>query len=161
MTRGQTLLLLTSLAILVPTLQNERAFAVFPLPLLLGDVSDLNPDADLALVTPSAPVIEDISGDPLSPVKAGRQHMIAVNATNVDKVRDWASVVLVEVRDSNGITVWFNWHTQIIRAGDTIGLGMSWMPEHAGQYEVRTFVISGLNNPRVLSGVVQTDVTVS
>jgi hypothetical protein len=151
--------MLIALACVLPI--SDPALASSVTPLFLGKVSELNPDADLMLVTSSKPVVVDITSRPLSLVMSGGQYLIAVNATNNDKIRDWASVIIVEVRDSNGITVWLNWHSQIVSANSTIGVGMSWMPEYPDTYTVNTFVISSLDNPRIFSDVKQTEVTVS
>jgi len=40
-------------------------------------------------------------------------------------------------------------------------VGLSWTPEIQDDYEVRTFVISSLNNPRILSPVSTSNVSVS
>jgi hypothetical protein len=135
-------------------------FAFSVVPVLIGNVSDVSPDTDLALVVPSRPVVVDMTSRPVSLVMAGGQYLIAVNATNNDEIRDWASVVIVEVRDSNGITLWLNWHSQTVSANSSYGLDMSWMPEHPGTYQIRSFVISSLSNPRIFSDVKETEVTV-
>ena len=39
-------------------------------------------------------------------------------------------------------------------------IGISWLPHSAGDYEIRTFVLSDFNSPRVLSPTVTSEVRV-
>lgn len=110
--------------------------------------------------TPSTPELNDITGAKITEVTTGNQVVLATNVKNNDSVSR-PFVAIVEVRDSDGITVMLQWQTGTIAANGDAGVGVSWMPENAGSYEVRTFVISSLSNPQVLSPVVTSNVTVS
>jgi hypothetical protein len=90
----------------------------------------------------------------------GQQVVLTTTVTNnIDD--ELPFVALVEVRDSSGITIFLAWQTGVMDAGDRNEVGLSWTPEEAGDYVVRTFVISNLSNPQVLSDVVTTNITVS
>lgn len=129
----------------------HQVFASPITPFVLGNVSDISPEADLDLVAPTTPVLVTIDYKPVYNPKADGQYVVAVNVTNKDNVRDWASVVIIEIRGSNGVTTWLNWHSQIVSASSTIGLGMSWLPDRTDTYQIRTFVVSSLDNPRLFS----------
>ena len=110
--------------------------------------------------TPSAPALADITGASITEVTAGQQVVINTNVKNNDQ-QSRPFVAIVEVRDANGITQMLQWQTGTMSGGETKNVGISWVPDNAGKYEVRTFVISSLQNPQVLSDVVKSDVTVS
>lgn len=110
--------------------------------------------------TPGAPSVQDSSGVELDDVSAGQQVVLAtIIINNVDEPTPFTA--LIEVRDSNDVTVYLAWQTGVLAAGGQSEVGLSWTPENPGDYTVRTFVISDLDNPRVLSLVVESDITVS
>ena len=86
---------------------------------------------------------------------------MTVNATNWDDVRDWSTVLIIDVRDSNGITTQLSWHVQIIDSNETVGVGVSWIPHQSDTYEIRTFAISSLVDPYVFSDVKRTEFIVN
>jgi hypothetical protein len=110
--------------------------------------------------TPSTPALADITGATITEVTTGQQVVLTTNVKNNDD-QSRPFVAIVEVRDADGITQMLQWQTGTMAANGDAGVGISWVPENAGTYEVRTFVISNLQNPQVLSEVVTTDVTVS
>jgi hypothetical protein len=105
------------------------------------------------------PALVDGFDRPISNPKAGQQLIVSVNVTNND-VKDWPSVIVVMVQDSEGITQLLTWHSQVISAGSTIGAGMSWTPDHAGLYKVKTLTVSSLNLPTIFSEPPVTEVNV-
>ena len=131
------------------------------MPFLVGNPSDIDPLAAAAIFTPSAPVLQSAFSPPLKDVQAGQQVMISTTIANNDAIRDWPSFVINEVRDPNGITVQLSWQSGIVEAGDQMSVGVSWMPEYAGTYELKIFVTSGLENPHILSIVSSSRVTVA
>lgn len=74
-------------------------------------------------------------------------------------VKSDASFVIIEVRDASGIMVQIAWQSGVVEVGGLMSVGVSWMPKYAGTYELRTFVISGLENPHILSTVSSSKVT--
>lgn len=72
---------------------------------------------------------------------------------------------MVEVRDGNGVTVFLAWQITTIPSNGDYTAEMTWTP-HAkcgtlngacSNYEIRSFVITSLANPEVLSPVAATD----
>jgi endonuclease YncB( thermonuclease family) len=130
-------------------------------PLLLGNPADIGPDVDDELLTPSVPALRTVHSSPVRPVQVGDQMVIATTVKNNDPVYDWSSYVLIEVRDQEGITMLLRWQSGIFETGDQKDIGISWTPNKSGNYSLRTFVISDLQNPRVMSSVKETHVTIS
>jgi hypothetical protein len=110
-------------------------------------------------VSTSPPVIRDVSGGGQSPV-VGTQLVLA---TTVDNDRNAAQpfVSLVEIRDSDGITLYLAWQTGNLEPADSTEVGFSWIPEESGTYEVRTFVLSSFTDGLVISEVSKTSLVVS
>lgn len=71
--------------------------------------------------------------------------------------------VIVEVRNSDEITEFFGWQsiTSLKSAGDEVEIRMSWIPDEAGAYSLRTFAVTGFTNPEALSGVTTLDAAVT
>lgn len=92
---------------------------------------------------------------------AGHQLVIFENVTKTDNnVKSF--VLIVEVRDPDGITIFLGWQTLALGSiGDGGAVGMSWIPEHAGTYSVRTFALTDIRNPEVLSTVVSSEYQIS
>lgn len=110
--------------------------------------------------TPSAPSLKDVSGDPIDEVTVGQQVVLSTTIQNNNDAEQ-PFVALVEVRDSDGITVFLAWQTGTLNPSGSAEVGLSWTPEEAGDYTIRTFIISDLANPQILSEVAATEITVS
>lgn len=123
-------------------------------------VVNVGGDVSTGATTVLPPELQDVTGQKLDEVSAGQQVMLATNVRN-NNAQPQPFVALIEVRDSNGVTVFLGWQTGTLPANGQINVGLSWTPDSPGDYEVRTFVISSLDNPRVLSTVSTTDITVN
>lgn len=83
--------------------------------------------------------------------------------TSIHNGRDTVQpfVILTEIRDSAGVTVYLSWQSGTMIAYGNYTMESSWTPdtvcwiENPGcnQYELRGFVIDGFENPQVLSEV--------
>jgi hypothetical protein len=70
-------------------------------------------------------------------------------------------MVLTEMRDGFGITIYLTWQSGILKAGENYTFETSWIVDTAckihsqgcNTYEVRSFVITDIQSPRVLSDV--------
>lgn len=111
-----------------------------------------------ATVTPPEP--KDVTGETLDEVSVGQQVVLTTNVVNTE-ASPQSFVALIEVRDSNGVTVFLAWQTGTLSANGQTQVGLSWTPDIADDYEVRTFVISDLNNPTILSPVETSNITVN
>jgi hypothetical protein len=116
--------------------------------------------ADQDTTTPSAPSLKDVSGEDITEVTVGQQVVLSTTIQN-NANEEVPFVALVEVRDSDGITIFLAWQTGTLNANSDADIGLSWTPEEAGDYTVRTFVISDLASPEILSPVAESEITVS
>lgn len=110
--------------------------------------------------TPSAPALKDAQGNAVSQVLAGQQVVLSTTVKN-NEAGATSYAAIVEVRDSNGITVYLNWQTGTLQANGETGIGLSWTPDAPGTYTARVFVLSDLTNPRILSETVTSNINVS
>jgi len=110
--------------------------------------------------TPSAPVAKDITGKVVTSVTTGQQVLLATTIINTLD-QDLPYVALIEVRDSSGVTVAIGFSTGTLKPNDRNEVGQSFTPQESGSYNVRTFVISSLDKPQILSKVEQSTLSVS
>jgi hypothetical protein len=110
--------------------------------------------------TVTAPELHDVSGNKLTEVSAGQQVVLTTNVLN-KSTSPTPFVALIEVRDDNGVTVYLAWQTGSLNPNGQAQVGLSWTPDVSGNYQVRTFVISDLAHPQVLSEVATSNITVS
>lgn len=110
--------------------------------------------------TATAPALLNLDGSSVTEVTTGQQVVVGTTVRNND-AQARPITVLIEVRDSDGITVLMSFQRATVAANGTIDVGTSWLPETPGQYQTRTFVVTSLDNPQALSGVVTSNVTVS
>lgn len=69
-------------------------------------------------------------------------------------------VAIIESRDESGTTQLLGFSFGSIEDGSQSETGISWTPEKAGDYQLRTFLISGFENPQVLTVVRTSDVVI-
>jgi hypothetical protein len=93
--------------------------------------------------------------------------MIAMNVRNQVEL-EMQFVSLVEIRDESGATIFLAWQTGELPAADYMAnvynnttMSFSWLTESPATYEARTFVISNLENPQILSPVERAEITVT
>lgn len=110
--------------------------------------------------SPSVPTLATASGQPVTSVSTGQQVVIRSTVQN-NEAGPRAITSLVEVRDSDGITTMLGWSENTLPGNGQLGVGISWLPDQRGTYEVRIFVVSSLTSPVVLSEVIKTTVTVN
>ncbi len=110
--------------------------------------------------TPSKPELRDAQNRPVTQVLAGQQVVLSTTVKN-NEAASTPYAAIVEVRDSNGITVYLNWQTGTLAADGSTGIGLSWTPDQPGTYTARVFVLSNLTTPQILSDTVTSTITVS
>ncbi len=111
------------------------------------------------IVSPLSIGLESIVGDPLRIVRVGDQVAVDVELRNQDSaVQPYAAII--EIRDSDGVTLSLDWVEGSINGKNLTNVGISWTPEEAEVYELRTFVITNLTSPEILSQVLGKNITV-
>jgi len=111
----------------------------------------------------SNPSLHNVNGDKIQRIEAGQQSMIRISMhSSLQNEQPFA--IIVEVRDGSGITVHLSWQSGKIDANGNYMMGTSWTPnkvcqyesEGCNNYEIRTFAVSSIDNPQILSPVYTT-----
>jgi hypothetical protein len=103
------------------------------------------------------PSLHNIAGDKINTIETGQQSFVRVSIHN-GYLGEQSLVILVEVRDDNGVTKEIFWQTTTIRGGGNYTMETSWTPTEEGiNYQIRSFVLTDFENPEVLSPVYSLD----
>lgn len=113
-----------------------------------------------AVMTPQKPLVQDISGNPLSVITSGQQVVINTNHSN-ETARELEFVVIIEVRDSDNTTVFLALQSGTLEPNGRTAVGTSWTAGEPSAYFFRTFTISGLQDPSILSAVAEAEIIVN
>jgi plastocyanin len=116
--------------------------------------------ASPCLLLLSEPALRTVTSGGVRSIEAGEQIVITTQVTACAQENSQL-VAIVEARNSHGVTEFLGWQSAEIDAAEAIEFGLSWIPLHSGNYELRTFAISGFDNPRVLSTVMTSDVSIA
>ena len=114
--------------------------------------------------TPSETVpglrIVDASGNSVDAVSVGRQVQVTVDLSNGRNTsQDFA--YLVQVQDSEGVTVALSWISGSLLDGQSLSPSVSWTPSEAGTYAITAFVWESVENPTALLPSLAADVVVN
>jgi hypothetical protein len=133
--------------------------AIMP-PFLSQNASGLTGVAPIKL---SPPQLNTVYSPPIQEIRTGQQVVITTAvAHNYDNVEALPLVVLIEVRNSDDITLQISWQSGRLQEGadSSMNVGVSWIPEDPGMYKLRTFAITDFENPQVLTEVYESEVTI-
>ena len=111
-------------------------------------------------ISPSQAQAQNLQGQNVPSVTSGSQIVLQSTLVN-NQPGPQPYAAIVEVRDSNDITVSLQWQTGTLPQGGSQGIGVSWTPDQPGTYHVRVFVLTNLSNPQVLSPTTTSDIVVS
>jgi hypothetical protein len=93
-------------------------------------------------------------------VSVDQQVQITADLTN-GQDREQRFAYLVQIQNSNGVTVSLAWITGSLTAGQSFSPALSWTPAEAGTYTATVFVWESVDNPTALSPPVSVNITVS
>lgn len=96
------------------------------------------------------PRILDSNGHILDKVTSGQQIQIVSEVTNNEKTQQ-PFAYLVQIQDSNGITISLSWISGSFEPNQVLSLGQSWEPKSPGTYTAQIFVWQSITNPDALS----------
>jgi len=100
------------------------------------------------------------TGSPLSQSSVGRTVVLSSTVAN-NNVTALPFTSIFEIRDEEGVTIYLLWKDGNLEAGDfTTNVELFWIPEQVGNYEVRTFLLSGFEQPMILSTITGADFTI-
>ena len=104
--------------------------------------------------------IVDASGNSVDAVSVDRQVQVAVDLSNGRNTsQDFA--YLVQVQDSEGVTVALSWISGSLLDGQSLSPSVSWTPSEAGTYAITAFVWESVDNPTALLPPLAADVVVN
>lgn len=88
------------------------------------------------------------------------QIVITTNARNCSEM-DQPFLAIFEVRNSLGMTERLVWQSGVLQGNGQTQIGVSWIPTHGDEYEIRAFAISDFDSPEVLSPIGSSQVTIA
>ena len=148
------------------TITAEYEDNTLPDPYTTADELDITGTSIIGTIVPPlerAPAsgirVVDAFGNSLGEVSVDQQVQITSDLAN-GQDRDQAFAYLVQVQDSNGVTVSLAWITGSLTAGQSFSPALSWIPDASGSYTATAFVWESVDNPTALSPPVTTSVTV-
>jgi hypothetical protein len=103
--------------------------------------------------------VVDAFGASVSEVSVDQQVQIAADVAN-GQSKDQAFAYLVQVQDSDGVTVSLAWITGSLTGGQSMSPALSWTPDASGSYTATVFVWESVDNPTALSPTVSVDIDV-
>jgi len=106
---------------------------------------------DFIITDLSDPVLKDISRHDT----IGTAKFITTTIVNGEDFEK-PFVIIIEARDTTGVTTYLQFQIGILSARGISGIsdvGVSWLPEKPGKYELRAFAISNFTNPQILTDV--------
>jgi hypothetical protein len=125
---------------------NENAFAANSATNLIGyneTIDTVSPSGNCTYQNVAAEdlIINSINGTNLKQLTVGSQ--VSLEATVVDdcNVAKYPFMIVVEVRDSAGVTHYLGWQKFTINPGERMKVGFSWTADEAGNYQMRTLSI--------------------
>ena len=137
-----------------------------PEPYSTSDDIDVSATAVIGTSTPPlerAPVanarVVDAFGNSLAEVSVDQQVQIEADLVN-GQDGDQSFAYLVQVQDSDGVTVSLAWITGQLAAGQSFSPALSWIPDASGSYEATVFVWESVDNPTALSDTTSVSITV-
>jgi hypothetical protein len=102
-----------------------------------------------------------LAGDP-SPVREAQVgDKLVVTTIAENRGNDAGALFIVEVRDRQGMTALLDWQNATIKGGSAAAIGILWIPDRAGDYELRAFAISSFDAPAVLTPVSTSRVSIA
>ena len=144
----------------------EYSDHTLPEPYSTSDDIDVSSTAVIGTQTPPlerAPVanarVVDAFGNSLAEVSVDQQVQIEADLVN-GQDGDQSFAYLVQVQDSDGVTVSLAWITGQLSAGQSFSPALSWIPSASGSYEATVFVWESVDNPTALSDTVSVSIRV-
>jgi hypothetical protein len=148
------------------TVTAEYADNTLPSPYTTADELEIDATTFIGSIVPplerapaSNPRVVDAFGNELSEVNVDQQVQITADLAN-GQDRDQPFAYLVQIQDSDGVTVSLSWITGSLAPGQSLNPAQSWTPTTSGTYNVQIFVWESVDNPDALSPPVSTTITV-
>lgn len=130
----------------------QNILVVIAVFILLGANLAITADAQDIDRTPSPAAVYDLDGNLIDKITIGHQVILSKTFVN-NRNATQTFVALFEVRDPNGFTVYLAWQSGAMAASGQANVGVTWIAEGIGIYEIRTFAISNFTNATIIDVV--------
>jgi hypothetical protein len=108
----------------------------------------------MSLGMPSVTVPKLISPGHCAVIPPPNPYLVLTTGLTNNYDYDLQFVILLEVRDSDGVTQLLESHSGSMAGNGRTEVGSLWrFPQDSGQYELRAFAISNFTNPTILTEV--------
>jgi hypothetical protein len=97
----------------------------------------------------SEPEAKKSDGTRLMQIRTDSQILLSVTIENIEGF-SVPYVAIIEVRDHDGFTSYLQYQKGVLQSSSSTEIGISWIPEKSGEYDVRTFMLSDFANPIIL-----------
>ena len=149
------------------TVTADYADATLPLPYTVNDSVSITSTTIIGTIVPPlerAPAtslrIVDTFGSSIDAVSVDQQVQITADLSN-GQDRDQAFAYLIQIQNSDGVTVSLSWIAGSLSPGQSFSPSASWTPTSVGTYTVTAFVWESIDNPTALSPPLTIDVSVN
>ncbi|MEO9363067.1 MAG: hypothetical protein ABI348_04115 [Nitrososphaera sp.] len=88
----------------------------------------------------------DVNGNTIRQAATGSHVSVQTIINNDCDIADYPATILLEVRDSEGMTKYLALQQIVLEPGHHPRVGFSWTPDKPGDYEVRVFTITSINS---------------
>ena len=149
------------------TVTADYADGTLPLPYTTNDIVSITSTTIIGTIVPPlerAPAtnlrINDSFGSSIDAVSVDQQVQIVADLSNgQDRDQDFA--YLIQIQDSDGVTVSLSWIAGSLSPGQSFSPSASWTPTSVGTYDVTAFVWESIDNPTALSPPLSIDISVN
>jgi hypothetical protein len=70
-------------------------------------------------------------------------------------------LTLIEARTSDDVTRYLEWQSHTLQSEGSAEIELPWVPTTPGFYQLRTFAVSDLDNPQILTEIATSEVVIS
>ena len=149
------------------TVTADYSDSTLPLPYTVNDSVSITSTTIIGTIVPPlerAPAtnvrVVNTFGNSIDTISVDQQVQITSDLSNgQDRDQDFA--YLIQIQDSEGVTVSLSWIAGSLSPGQSFSPSASWTPTSAGTYTVTAFVWESIDNPTALSPPLTTDVSVN
>lgn len=149
------------------TVTAEYEDNTLPDPYTIADELDVTSTSIIGTIVPSLERVSidgcktvDAFGNTLSNVSVDRQVQITCDLAN-GQDREQQFAYIVQIKNSDDITVHLAWITGSLSSGQTLGPSLSWNPQIPGTYDATMYTWESMNDPTSLSNPVSLTVNVN
>ena len=149
------------------TVTADYSDSTLPLPYTVNDSVSITSTTIIGTIVPPlerAPAtnvrVVNTFGNSIDTISVDQQVQITSDLSNgQDRDQDFA--YLIQIQDSDGVTVSLSWIAGSLSPGQSFSPSASWTPTSVGTYDVTAFVWESIDNPTALSPPLTTDVSVN